>query len=405
MSGKTYEGCQADYSEGNIADAWFDGSCPSSYTPSSTSLQTAGEDQIILPQTGLVIRRHGPSLPIHEIRFVMVDRQGQIIQWTSLADQLLGPDSGIRCFQIWLGGQLSRCEYGWSVDRSRTGSPHQLFGTESCLFGTANILLRENRSFSALTTRQYYSDNIHKQDGRKSFLHSFRSDSGDLELVHQSLDHYSCGAPSRCTEHSSRLGESAYQGFQRLEIGQESLPMSGGEARNILNRPICLQDEQSITGVLQLEGRPSSCSNRCLVNSLDGTLSLHVPPFALISCCLTKLHKEEVSAVLIAPVWPNQTWFAQLLNSLVDLPILLPPIPQIVTNSAGQNHPLAGEGHLPLAAWPVSGEVAKQEDFLTELSTSSENLGEHQQNHPTPVPGNSGIAGALRGIPIPFQLL
>ena len=128
-------------------------------------------------------------------------------------------------------------------------------------------------------------------------------------------------------------------------------------------------------------------------------------PFALISRCLTKLHKEEVSAILIAPVWPNQTWFAQLLNSLVDLPILLPPIPQIVTNSAGQNHPLAGEGHLPLAAWPVSGEVAKREDFLTELSTSSENLGEHQQNHPTPVPGNSGIAGALRGIPIPFQLL
>ena len=63
------------------------------------------------------------------------------------------------------------------------------------------------------------------------------------------------------------------------------------------------------------------------------------------------------------------------------------------------------EGHLPLAASPISGEVAKQEDFLTELLTSSENLGEHQQNHPTPVPGNSGIAGALRGIPIPFQLL
>ena len=278
MSDKTYEGCQTDYSKGNITDAWFDGSCPSSYPPSSTSLQTAEEDQIILPQTGLVIQQHGPSLPIHEIRFVMVDRQGQIIQWTSLADQLLGPDSGIRCFQIWLGGQLSRCEYGWSVDRSRIGSPHQLFGTESCLFGTANILLRENRSFSALTTRQYYSDNIHIQDGRKSFLHSFRSVSGDLELVHQSLNHYSCGAPSRCTEHSSRLGESAYQGFQRLEIGQESLPMSGEEARNILNRPFCLQDEQSITGVLQLEGRPSSRSNRCLVNSLDGTLSLHVPP-------------------------------------------------------------------------------------------------------------------------------
>ena len=66
----------------------------------------------VQPQARLVIQRHRASIPIHEIRFVMVDRQVQIIQWTALADQLLGPYSGIRCFQIWLGGQLSRCEHG-----------------------------------------------------------------------------------------------------------------------------------------------------------------------------------------------------------------------------------------------------------------------------------------------------
>ena len=71
---------------------------------------------------------------------------------------------------------------------------------------------------------------------------------------------------------------------------------------------------------------------------------------------------------------------------------------------SGQNYPLVMEGHLPLAAWPVSGEQAKQEDFLNELSTFSDNLGDPQQKH-TPVHGDNGIAGVLKGIPIHFQLL
>ena len=105
------------------------------------------------------------------------------------------------------------------------------------------------------------------------------------------------------------------------------------------------------------------------------------PPFPLISRCLVKLNKERVSAFMIAPLWPNQSWFPQLLNSLNGVPILLPQSPEIVTNPSGQNHPLVMEGHLPLAAWPVSGEQAKQEDFLNELSTFSDNLGDPQQKH------------------------
>ena len=62
MSGKIHEGCQTNYSQGNVTDAGVNGGCQPSYTPSSTSLQTAREDQIILPQIGLVIRQHHTGL-------------------------------------------------------------------------------------------------------------------------------------------------------------------------------------------------------------------------------------------------------------------------------------------------------------------------------------------------------
>ena len=104
------------------------------------------------------------------------------------------------------------------------------------------------------------------------------------------------------------------------------------------------------------------------------------PPFTLIPHCLAKMHREKISAVIIVPVWPNQTWFPGLLNSLIDTSILLPPIPEIVTNPTGQNHPLVVQGHLPLATWPVS-DLPIQEDYREkELWASSRDHGIHQQS-------------------------
>ena len=71
----------------------------------------------------------------------------------------------------------------------------------------------------------------------------------------------------------------------------------------------------------------------------------------------------------------------------------------------GSHHPLAVQRRLPLAAWPVSREQVALEAILSELSMSSRDLGESQLNQLTPMHGSSGIAGALNGVLIPFQLL
>ena len=74
-----------------------------------------------------------------------------------------------------------------------------------------------------------------------------------------------------------------------------------------------------------------------------------------------------MTAVLVAPVWPNQVWFPQLLRSLVGSLAHLPPIQDIVTDPQGQNHPMVAAGRLPLAAWPVSGDPIALKDFQNGL--------------------------------------
>jgi len=129
------------------------------------------------------------------------------------------------------------------------------------------------------------------------------------------------------------------------------------------------------------------------------------PPFALITRCLEKVRLEQARAVLVAPVWHNQLWYPYLLKSLMDYPILLPPVQNILIGPEGESHPLVLQGHLPLAAWPISGDLSALRDFRRELSGLSGNHGELQQSRPTLQPGGSGIAGALDGVLIPFQHL
>lgn len=111
------------------------------------------------------------------------------------------------------------------------------------------------------------------------------------------------------------------------------------------------------------------------------------PQFVLIPPCLEKLRHEKVSAVLIIPVWPNQVWFPQLLWSLIDYPVVLPPTQDTLTDPEGHSHPMIVEGHLPLAMWLVSGNPGSLKDFQMELLPSSGIPGDFPRNQPTQVPG------------------
>ena len=60
------------------------------------------------------------------------------------------------------------------------------------------------------------------------------------------------------------------------------------------------------------------------------------PPFILIPAVLEKIPQHQCRIVLIAPFWPQQLWFSELLLLLVSAPIRLPLIPRLLTQSKGR---------------------------------------------------------------------
>jgi len=94
------------------------------------------------------------------------------------------------------------------------------------------------------------------------------------------------------------------------------------------------------------------------------------PPFCLIGQVLSKIVKDGASLILIAPVWPTQPWYAQILKMITEPPILIPPVRDLLTSPQGTNHPLMQNGQLTLAVWHLSGSVLKQKAFQSNLQHS-----------------------------------
>lgn len=124
------------------------------------------------------------------------------------------------------------------------------------------------------------------------------------------------------------------------------------------------------------------------------------PPFCLIGKCLSKLREEKATIVLVAPVWPQQPWYPLLLESLVEIPALLPSSEDLLRDPFGQPHPLKS---IRLAGWKVSGRDSCLEAFQARLQTSFQLDGVRGQTRLMSQPGPGGRAGVFNGTWIPFQ--
>ena len=94
------------------------------------------------------------------------------------------------------------------------------------------------------------------------------------------------------------------------------------------------------------------------------------PPFHLIPSVLNKIRQSQCRIVLVAPLWPNRSWFPELLNLLVSQPICLPVSPDLLEQLQGkflhQNTQL-----LALHAWELSNNPLEIRSFQEKLQIMS----------------------------------
>ena len=115
---------------------------------------------------------------------------------------------------------------------------------------------------------------------------------------------------------------------------------------------------------------PSSAHIDAFTMNWNGLKFYAFPPFSLLPSSLQKISQDRAEGVLIAPLWPTQTWFPVLLHHLCDQPWILLPRPDLLQHPFGSGpHPL--HRNLQLMVCPVSGDPSAITTFQRRLPTFS----------------------------------
>ena len=101
----------------------------------------------------------------------------------------------------------------------------------------------------------------------------------------------------------------------------------------------------------------------------NGFVGYAFPPVTLVPQVLEKCVNDAVPyLILVAPLWPSQVWFPQLLGLLTDVPRVLPVRADLLRMPlSGKLHP--GVDNLRLTVWPLSANPCARRVFRKRLRT------------------------------------
>ena len=128
------------------------------------------------------------------------------------------------------------------------------------------------------------------------------------------------------------------------------------------------------------------------------------PPFSLIALALQKI-QEEATGLILVPKWPTQPWWPTLMRMVIQNPLELPRIKELLFQPSQQDlvHPLHPK--LVLLLCHVSGRNSKVRDYQSRLQPWSWACGKTAQKSSMNPTIRDGSSTAIKGKWIPFQLL
>ena len=107
--------------------------------------------------------------------------------------------------------------------------------------------------------------------------------------------------------------------------------------------------------------------------SWDGMFAYAFPPFRFLLQVLLKIKQSDCKIILIAPAWPRQAWFPELLLLSCARPLKLPFRRDLLSQFKGKVvHPRPESLHLH--AWLLSGRDSVRKAFLKEQPRTSLSL-------------------------------
>ena len=111
--------------------------------------------------------------------------------------------------------------------------------------------------------------------------------------------------------------------FEQLGIKQTNISPNRRALGSHRSRSVCGQIDCTETQICELETRSRSNSGRCSDVKLGSNSGVCIPTILLNKQVLGENNEGSGILIVVTPVWPNQPWYSQILEMLIDQPILL----------------------------------------------------------------------------------
>jgi ribonuclease HI len=147
---------------------------------------------------------------------------------------------------------------------------------------------------------------------------------------------------------------------------------------------------------------PEACAIDGLALPWNNELPYLYPPHSLIWPSLRKIQNEQTTAILIAPLWPTQTWFTTILRMATDFPTIIPS-KHIYLPGTQKTHPLYPK--LKLLATKVSGNSTASEAFRMKALKSSNRRDAREPRTTTRASSANGWIFVVKGKLLPLEHL
>ena len=132
--------------------------------------------------------------------------------------------------------------------------------------------------------------------------------------------------------------------------------------------------------------------------SWRGLRAYAYPPLALLTKVVRKVREAPCELFLVAPAWPNRSWFPDLLELSVDWPLRLPLWPGLLSQPGGLFH--HNLSWLSLHVWRLSAEPTAREAFRLRCRRGWPPLSGSPHLLPTRASGQSSWLGVVSGASI-----
>ena len=244
----------------------------------------------------------------------------------SVRDSSSGPSSVHGRFLCGLGRSLARPKGVREVVGGGANVAHQSSRDEGSLAWTAIFSEDSHRPSSDGNVRQLDGSSVRQQARRNAFSFHVRADQSPSQMDGGHRCPFGSEIPARTEQRPSGSlkpsGSGHCNGVDSPPSGGEGTPELVGLA---VDRPVRVETQRSATGLLlPSPGRPGG-SRGCVLASLGQPGRVCVSTLALLGKVLSRVwQSRNCSMTLVAPLWADRDWFADLLLLLTHQPLALP---------------------------------------------------------------------------------